>query len=120
ARCRRHRRDGAGRPGTRLRAGRRRPPRLCEDLQQCDARRRGHEVARSGRKSGQEARMDAASAASRTRPWLLGLAGGAGALLFWSMMASWLEGGGGAISRLPPPLAVAAELLDYARGDLWR
>lgn len=52
-------------------------------------------------------------------PLLLGLAGGAGALLFWTVMAWWLKGGGGVISRLPPPWTVAGELVSYARGDLW-
>lgn len=54
------------------------------------------------------------------RPWLLGLAGGVGALLFWTLMALWLKGGGGVISRLPTPLAVGADLAKYAQGALWR
>lgn len=54
------------------------------------------------------------------RPWLLGTAGMAGLLAFWTFMAFWLRGGGGVISRLPTPAAVAADLLDYARADLWR
>jgi ABC-type nitrate/sulfonate/bicarbonate transport system permease component len=51
---------------------------------------------------------------------LLGVAGGVVALLFWALMAMWLKGGGGVISRLPTPLAVSVELADYARGTLWR
>jgi len=51
---------------------------------------------------------------------LLGVAGGVVALLFWTLMAIWLKGGGGVISRLPTPLVVGAELVDYARGTLWR
>lgn len=54
------------------------------------------------------------------RPWLLGIAGGVGALLFWALMALWLKGGGGVISRLPTPLAVGANLAEYAQGALWR
>jgi len=53
------------------------------------------------------------------RPWLLGLAGSLGAILFWTAMAFWLKGGGGVISRLPTPLAVGVELATYARGPLW-
>src|SRR6185312_8129313 len=57
---------------------------------------------------------------SWARPWLLGLAGGAGALLFWTLMALWLKGGGGVISRLPDPLSVGVDLVRYAQGALWR
>lgn len=57
---------------------------------------------------------------SRGRPYLLGIAGGVGALLFWTLMAFWLEGGGGAISRLPTPWAVGINLVDYLQGALWR
>lgn len=55
-----------------------------------------------------------------TRPFLLGAAGMSGLLLFWTGMALWLRGGGGVISRLPTPLAVGRELIDYAVADLWR
>lgn len=51
---------------------------------------------------------------------LLGLIGMVGMLVLWTAMALWLKGGGGVISRLPTPLAVAAELVKYAGGDLWR
>lgn len=54
------------------------------------------------------------------RPWLLGLAGGIATLLLWTLLAFWLKGGGGVISRLPTPLAVGADLVDYAQGTLWR
>src|SRR3954470_641634 len=53
------------------------------------------------------------------RPWLLGLAGSLGAILFWTAMAFWLRDGGGVINRLPTPLAVAINLAQYARGPLW-
>jgi NitT/TauT family transport system permease protein len=56
--------------------------------------------------------------AERIRPLLLGAAGILGALVFWTAMAFWLRGGGGAISRLPTPFMVATKLADYARGDL--
>ncbi|WP_158083534.1 ABC transporter permease [Manganibacter manganicus] len=54
------------------------------------------------------------------KPLLLGAAGIAGLLAFWTLMAFWLRDGGGVISRLPTPAAVAAELLEYAGADLWR
>ncbi|MHA6684775.1 ABC transporter permease [Mesorhizobium sp. A556] len=44
----------------------------------------------------------------------------AGLLVFWTLMAFWLRGGGGVISRLPTPAAVASELFEYAGADLWR
>ena len=52
------------------------------------------------------------------QPWVLGLAGAAGALAVWTAAAFWMKGGGGAISRLPMPLTVLSELVAYARGDL--
>lgn len=54
------------------------------------------------------------------RSLVLGGVGMAGLLLFWTFMAYWLRGGGGVISRLPTPAAVASELIDYAGGNLWR
>ena len=60
------------------------------------------------------------AARSWALPWLLGVAGAVGALLFWTLMAFWLKGGGGVISRLPTPLAVGADLVEYAKGTLWR
>ncbi len=51
---------------------------------------------------------------------LLGALGMAVLLLFWTAMAFWLRGGGGAISRLPTPLAVASEFVEYASDGLWR
>lgn len=57
---------------------------------------------------------------SWTRPVLLGALGMVGLLLVWTAMAFWLRGGGGVISRLPPPLAVGHELVKYAGADLWR
>lgn len=50
----------------------------------------------------------------------MGAAGMAGLLAFWTFMAYWLMGGGGVISRLPTPAAVASKFLEYAAGDLWR
>lgn len=55
----------------------------------------------------------------RARPWVLGVAGSLGATMFWTAMAFWLKDGGGVINRLPAPLAVAANLAQYARGPLW-
>lgn len=60
------------------------------------------------------------TATAWSRPWLLGTAGMAGLLALWTFMAFWLRGGGGVISRLPTPAAVAVDLLGYARADLWR
>ena len=57
---------------------------------------------------------------SWVRPLLLGAVGMAGLLAFWTFMAYWLRGGGGVISRLPTPAAVAVELAEYTVGDLWR
>ena len=54
------------------------------------------------------------------KSWLIGLLGMIAMLAFWTAMAFWLRGGGGTISRLPTPLAVAGELVEYAGGDLWR
>jgi ABC-type nitrate/sulfonate/bicarbonate transport system permease component len=51
-------------------------------------------------------------------PWVLGLAGAAGAVAIWTASAFWMKGGGGAISRLPTPWTVLSELVAYARGDL--
>ena len=56
--------------------------------------------------------------AARSLPWLLGGLGAAAALVAWSLLAQALAGGGGVISRLPPPSAVAVKLAAYARGDL--
>jgi hypothetical protein len=50
------------------------------------------------------------------RPLLLGTFGMGGLLSFWTLMAFWLQGGGGVISRLPTPTAVAHELFEYAGG----
>ncbi|MDF2689302.1 MAG: tauC [Microvirga sp.] len=55
-----------------------------------------------------------------SRSTLLGILGMLAMLVFWTAMAFWLRGGGGVISRLPTPLAVAGELLEYAGGDLWQ
>ena len=54
------------------------------------------------------------------RPLLLGSLGMIGLLIFWTLMAFWLRGGGGVISRLPTPAAVLLELVDYAGANLWR
>lgn len=54
------------------------------------------------------------------RPLLLGTLGMGGLLSFWTLMAFWLQGGGGVISRLPTPAAVSRELFEYAGADLWR
>jgi ABC-type nitrate/sulfonate/bicarbonate transport system permease component len=54
------------------------------------------------------------------RPLLLGSLGMVGLLIFWTLMAFWLRGGGGVISRLPTPAAVLLELVDYAGANLWR
>ncbi|HEV7417932.1 MAG TPA: hypothetical protein VGN98_17400, partial [Tianweitania sediminis] len=44
----------------------------------------------------------------------------AGLILVWTAAALWLRGGGGVINRLPTPLAVSHELVEYAGGSLWR
>lgn len=56
----------------------------------------------------------------RARPWLFGILGVCAALALWTLLALWLKGGGGVISRLPTPRAVAGDLVAYARGTLWR
>ena len=56
--------------------------------------------------------------AARALPWLLGGLGAAAALVTWSLLAQALSGGGGVISRLPPPSAVMIKLIAYARGEL--
>lgn len=54
------------------------------------------------------------------RPLLLGVAGMVGLILVWTIAAIWLRGGGGVINRLPTPLAVSYELVEYANNGLWR
>jgi ABC-type nitrate/sulfonate/bicarbonate transport system permease component len=54
----------------------------------------------------------------RVQAWLLGLAGVAVALVLWTWLAHLLEGGGGVINRLPTPLRVARELVEYASSGL--
>src|SRR5579872_6175324 len=54
----------------------------------------------------------------RVRAWLLGLAGTAVAIAVWSLLSHWLAHGGGVINRLPGPIAVVRELVQYATSDL--
>ena len=54
----------------------------------------------------------------RAFPLLLGTLGVAMTLVGWVALSALLEGGGGVINRLPGPLAVVRELVEYARGDL--
>jgi ABC-type nitrate/sulfonate/bicarbonate transport system permease component len=51
---------------------------------------------------------------------VLGVAGVAVAIGVWWLLSRLLAHGGGVINRLPPPLAVFGELVQYARGDLGR
>ncbi len=64
----------------------------------------------------------AANADERLPPrmvaWLFGIAGTAVALLAWIVLSRLLAHGGGVINRLPGPLAVVRELVQYAGNDL--
>ncbi|HET7412494.1 MAG TPA: ABC transporter permease [Pararhizobium sp.] len=55
----------------------------------------------------------------QARAWALGLGGAIAALAFWMLMSIVLKGGGGVISRLPPPYLVAQDLFAYALDGLW-
>jgi ABC-type nitrate/sulfonate/bicarbonate transport system permease component len=52
-------------------------------------------------------------------PWCYGLLGALAFLAFWTAMSIWLQGGGGVINRLPTPLAVFRELVNYSSTTLW-
>jgi len=54
----------------------------------------------------------------RIRAWTLGACGLGAALIGWWLLSLAVAGGGGVISRLPPPFAVGAKLIAYARTDL--
>ena len=64
----------------------------------------------------------ASSAEERLPPrvvaWLFGVAGSAVALFAWTVLSRLLAHGGGVINRLPGPLAVVRELVQYAGKDL--
>jgi ABC-type nitrate/sulfonate/bicarbonate transport system permease component len=54
----------------------------------------------------------------RVVAWLFGVAGTAVALFAWTVLSRLLAHGGGVINRLPGPLAVVRELVQYAGKDL--
>jgi len=54
----------------------------------------------------------------RVVAWLFGVAGSAVALFAWTVLSRLLAHGGGVINRLPGPLAVVRELVQYAGKDL--
>ena len=54
----------------------------------------------------------------RVVAWLFGVAGTSVALLAWIVLSRLLAHGGGVINRLPGPLAVVRELVQYAGKDL--
>jgi taurine transport system permease protein len=54
----------------------------------------------------------------RALAWVLGAAGGVVAIAAWTLLSQRLAHGGGVINRLPGPLAVARELVQYAGSEL--
>jgi taurine transport system permease protein len=54
----------------------------------------------------------------RVLAWALGAAGGAVAIAAWTLLSHLLAHGGGVINRLPGPLPVVRELVQYAGTDL--
>src|SRR6185312_13345177 len=56
----------------------------------------------------------------RALAWMLGTAGVVVAIAVWTLLSHLLAHGGGVINRLPGPLAVVRELVQYAGKDLGR
>src|SRR3954469_15504165 len=103
----------------------------------CPSSRRSSRTRRWRRKSWRSARLgvadigermatalrSVATASPRRLPpralaWMLGAAGGLVAIAAWTLLSHLLAHGGGVINRLPGPLAVARELVQYARSEL--